>query len=69
MNIYCAEFFGTFWLDWAACGSAVLVAAFPDLGIGFVGGWATAQPWLFWMAPLAGGLLGAVIYRLVGGRQ
>ncbi|MFO1089141.1 MAG: aquaporin Z [Hyphomicrobiales bacterium] len=32
-----AEFFGTFWLVLAGCGSAVLAAAFPDLGIGFLG--------------------------------
>jgi aquaporin Z len=32
-----AEFFGTFWLVFGGCGSAVLAAAFPDLGIGFVG--------------------------------
>jgi aquaporin Z len=32
-----AEFIGTFWLVFGGCGSAVLAAAFPDLGIGFVG--------------------------------
>jgi len=32
-----AEFFGTFWLVLGGCGSAVLAAAFPSLGIGFVG--------------------------------
>ena len=32
-----AEFFGTFWLVFGGCGSAVLAAGFPDLGIGFVG--------------------------------
>ena len=32
-----AEFLGTFWLVLGGCGSAVLAAAFPDLGIGFVG--------------------------------
>jgi aquaporin Z len=32
-----AEFFGTFWLVFGGCGSAVLAAAFPELGIGFVG--------------------------------
>jgi len=32
-----AEFFGTFWLVMGGCGSAVLAAAFPGLGIGFVG--------------------------------
>lgn len=37
MNKYFAEFIGTFWLVFGGCGSAVLAAAFPDLGIGFVG--------------------------------
>ncbi len=32
-----AECFGTFWLVFGGCGSAVLAAAFPELGIGFVG--------------------------------
>lgn len=32
-----AEFLGTFWLTFAGCGSAVLAAAFPQLGIGFAG--------------------------------
>lgn len=32
-----AEFFGTFWLVLGGCGSAVLAAGFPELGIGFVG--------------------------------
>lgn len=32
-----AEFFGTFWLVFGGCGSAVLAAAFPSLGIGFLG--------------------------------
>jgi aquaporin Z len=32
-----AEFFGTFWLVFGGCGSAVLAAAFPSLGIGFAG--------------------------------
>jgi aquaporin Z len=32
-----AEFFGTFWLTFAGCGSAVLAAGFPSLGIGFLG--------------------------------
>ena len=30
-----AEFFGTFWLTFAGCGSAVLAAGFPSLGVGF----------------------------------
>jgi aquaporin Z len=32
----------------------------------YVGGWAVAQLWLFWVAPIAGAMLGAVIYRLIG---
>src|SRR6516165_1737130 len=32
-----AEFVGTFWLVLGGCGSAVLAAAFPNLGIGFLG--------------------------------
>jgi aquaporin Z len=32
-----AEFFGTFWLVFGGCGSAVLAAGFPTLGIGFLG--------------------------------
>ncbi|WP_066567525.1 aquaporin Z [Snodgrassella sp. CFCC 13594] len=37
MDKYLAEFFGTFWLVFGGCGSAVLAAAFPELGIGFAG--------------------------------
>lgn len=37
MKKYGAEFFGTFWLVLGGCGSAVLAAAFPQLGIGFTG--------------------------------
>ncbi len=37
MNKYGAEFFGTFWLVFGGCGSAVLAAAFPDVGIGLLG--------------------------------
>ena len=36
-NKVVAEFFGTFWLVFGGCGSAVLAAAFPQLGIGFLG--------------------------------
>ena len=32
----------------------------------FVGDWAVAQLWLFWVAPIVGGVLGAAIYRLIG---
>lgn len=34
---FAAEFLGTFWLVFGGCGSAVLAAAFPGLGIGFAG--------------------------------
>ena len=37
MNKYLAEFIGTFWLVLGGCGSAVLAAAFPDVGIGLLG--------------------------------
>jgi len=36
-NRLAAEFFGTFWLVLGGCGSAVLAAAFPGVGIGFLG--------------------------------
>jgi aquaporin Z len=35
----------------------------------FVGDWAVAQLWMFWLAPIIGGALGAVIYRFIGGNQ
>jgi len=37
MKKYLAEFIGTFWLVLGGCGSAVLAAAFPDVGIGLLG--------------------------------
>lgn len=37
MKAYAAEFLGTLWLVLGGCGSAVLAAAFPELGIGFHG--------------------------------
>jgi aquaporin Z len=37
MNKYLAEFVGTFWLVLGGCGSAVLAAAFPEVGIGLLG--------------------------------
>jgi aquaporin Z len=33
----------------------------------FVGGWALAQLWLFWVAPLAGAVLGSLVYGAIGG--
>ncbi|PHV11883.1 aquaporin Z [Chitinimonas sp. BJB300] len=32
----------------------------------FVGGWAIEQLWLFWVAPIAGAVLGAITYRFIG---
>jgi aquaporin Z len=32
----------------------------------YVGDWATAQLWLFWVAPLVGGAIGAAMYRFIG---
>jgi len=37
VNKYIAELFGTFWLVLGGCGSAVLAAAFPEVGIGLLG--------------------------------
>ncbi|MCX8293194.1 aquaporin Z [Phyllobacterium sp. 0TCS1.6A] len=37
LNKLSAEFFGTFWLVLGGCGSAVLAAAIPDVGIGYLG--------------------------------
>jgi len=35
----------------------------------FVGGWAIAQLWVFWLAPIVGGILGAVIYKFIAGPE
>jgi aquaporin Z len=35
----------------------------------FVGDWAVAQLWLFWVAPIFGAVLGAVVYRFIGGSE
>jgi len=34
----------------------------------FAGGWAIEQLWLFWVAPIAGALIGATLYRVIGKR-
>jgi aquaporin Z len=70
-----AEFIGTFWLVLGGCGSAVLAAAFPQVGIGLLGvsfafgltvlcGWAIEQLWLFWVAPIVGAAVAGFAYRL-----
>ncbi len=100
-----AEFFGTFWLVFGGCGSAVLAAAFPELGIGFAGvslafgltvltmayavggisgghfnpavslglavagrfGWKELVP--YWMAQVVGAIVaGAVLYAIASGK-
>ena len=33
----------------------------------FVGDWAMSQLWLFWVAPIVGGMIGAIIYKIVDG--
>lgn len=39
-----------------------------SLGVAlYVGDWALAQLWLFWLAPIVGAMLGAIIYRFIGG--
>ncbi len=35
----------------------------------YVGDWATAQLWVFWLAPIAGAVLGALVYRFIGGAK
>jgi aquaporin Z len=35
----------------------------------FVGNWATAQLWLFWVAPIIGAILGGIIYRWLCGNN
>ena len=35
----------------------------------YVGGWAIAQLWLFWVAPIVGALMGAVVYRIIGSEK
>ena len=35
----------------------------------FVGGWAVAQLWLFWLAPIVGAVFGSVVYRIGGGEK
>lgn len=35
----------------------------------FVGDWAMGQLWLFWVAPIIGAILGAMVYRLIGETQ
>lgn len=69
-----AEFMGTFWLTFGGCGSAILAAAFPDLGIGFVGVSLAFGLTVLTMAYAVGGICGghfnpAVTIGLWAGRR
>jgi aquaporin Z len=35
----------------------------------FAGGWAIKQLWLFWVAPIIGAVLGALVYRVIGAQK
>ncbi len=58
-----AEFFGTFWLVLGGCGSAVLAAAFPQLGIGLLGVALAFGLTVLTMAYAVGPISGAVAGR------
>jgi len=69
-----AELLGTFWLVFGGCGAAVLSAAFPNLGIGFVGGalafGLTVLTMCFAIGHISGGHLNpAVSVGLAAGRR
>lgn len=55
---FAAELVGTFWLVFGGCGSAVLAAAFPELGIGFAGVAAAFGLTVLTMAYAVGGISG-----------
>jgi aquaporin Z len=69
-----AEFLGTFWLVFGGCGSAVLAAAFPDVGIGLLGVSLAFGLTVLTMAYAVGGISGGhfnpavSVGLLVGGR-
>lgn len=69
-----AEFIGTFWLTFGGCGSAILAAAFPGLGIGFMGVALAFGLTVLTMAYAVGGISGghfnpAVTIGLWAGRR
>ncbi len=69
-----AEFLGTFWLTFGGCGSAILAAAFPELGIGFLGVSLAFGLTVLTMAYAVGGISGghfnpAVTVGLWAGRR
>ncbi len=69
-----AEFFGTFWLVFGGCGAAVFSAAFPTLGIGFLGValafGLTVLTMVFALGPISGGHFNpAISFGLVVGKR
>lgn len=58
MNKLAAEFFGTFWLVFGVCGSAVLSATFPGVGIGLLGVSLAVGLTVLTMAYTVGGISG-----------
>jgi len=72
-----AEFFGTFWLVFGGCGAAVFAAAFPSLGIGFLGVGLVAGKRFpakeilpYWIAQVVGALVASgVLYIIFTGRD
>lgn len=58
-----AETLGTFWLVFGGCGSAVLAAAFPELGIGFAGVSLAFGLTVLTMAYAVGGISGGISTR------
>jgi glycerol uptake facilitator-like aquaporin len=66
-----AEFFGTIWLVFGGCGSAVL-SVNPARSTGpalLVGGTPLLQLWLFWLAPIVGAVLGAMVYGFLSKQE
>ncbi|MGD8898594.1 MAG: aquaporin [Desulfobacterales bacterium] len=74
MKSYGAEFIGTFWLVLGGCGSAVLAAAFADVGIGLLGVSLafvlTVLTMAYAIGHISGGHLNpAAIYRFIGSQK
>ena len=74
LNKWSAEFIGTFWLTFGGCGSAVLAAAFPEVGIGWAGValafGLTVLTAVYALGPISGGHFNpAVSFGLVIGKR
>ena len=74
LNKWSAEFIGTFWLTFGGCGSAVLAAAFPEVGIGWAGValafGLTVLTGVYALGPISGGHFNpAVSFGLVIGKR